>query len=587
MGSADPGQLSRRLATILSADAVGYSRRMAEDDAATVTALRSRRETFRGYVREYRGRIVGTAGDNVLAEFASTIDAVACALAVQEELARTEAELAPQERLPFRIGIHIGEVLVLDAEIFGDGINIAARLEGIAAAGGICASSAVVDHVRGRIEAGFEDIGDRELKNIPLPVRTYRVHPPSGGQAASEATTVPGFSGRPVIAVLPFDDRGGDPSCSYLAEAIAEEIASRLAAFRMFPVISHSSTLAYRERRSDLREIARDLRARYVVVGSVQSAAGRIRVTVGLVDGLGGVQIHSERHDREIGDVFALQDEIVLAIISSVEPALGRAERSRIRAKSEPQLDAWESFQRGASLLFAVRSRSELEEALRLFRRARELDRNFSTAAALETVCHVAFLTYHWSDDADRSAMEAMEAATTALALGDDDPWAHAAMGYACSFAGDDEGAIASFERAIDLNPSLTMAYQGLAIALTADLPDEAIRVMEKAIRLSPRDVQMHFFLHQLAVAHLMAGRFEEAITRERESLRLRGDQPHGYRLLAAALGHLGRSAEALEALTTMKRIAPGFSLEIFRRNNSPVLVELCLDGWRKAGWKP
>ncbi|HYC55662.1 MAG TPA: adenylate/guanylate cyclase domain-containing protein [Candidatus Binatia bacterium] len=576
----------RHLAAILSADAVGYSARMAEDPAATVEALRARRQTFAGYIRKHQGRLVGTAGDNVLAEFASAIDAAACALDVQGELARIESSLPHERRLPFRIGVHLGEILIDEGEIFGDGINVAARLEGLSFPGGICASAAVVEQVRGKVEGVFEDIGEQYLKNIPAPVRAYRISPAGGeGELAAHAT-VAGFSGRPVIAILPFDDRAADPAYGYLADGIVEDLIAHLSAFRLFPVISRSSTFSYKGRRVDPRQVSRELRARYIVEGSVQAAAGRVRVKVDLIDGVQGHQVWSERFDRELVDVFALQDEIVLAVVSSIEPALGRAERQRIQSKPAPQLDAWECFQRGSALLFALRSREELEEALALLRRARQLDRGFSTAAALETVCLVATIMSHWSSDPSRVATEAGEAARAAVALDENDPWAQAALGFACSMAEDQERSIAAFERAIELNPSLTMAYQGLAVALTVDHPDEAIAVMEKAIRLSPRDSQMHLFLHQLAAAHLMAGRYEDAIRHETESLRLRPDQGRGYRILAAACGHAGRCAEALQALEKMDRLAPGFSFETFRQTNSEALVETCVSGWRKAGWQ-
>ncbi|HXC52273.1 MAG TPA: adenylate/guanylate cyclase domain-containing protein [Candidatus Limnocylindrales bacterium] len=590
--------VERHLRAILSADAVGYSRRMAENDAATVAAIRSRRQTFSGYVREHHGRIVGTAGDNVLAEFTSSIDAVACAVAVQTELAETEAGVPEGERLRFRIGIHLGSILVEEGEIFGDGINVAARLEGLALPGGICASAVVIDEVRGKVAGSFEDLGEQSLKNIPVPVRAFRIRLPHGQDDTPPAgATIPGFSGRPVLAVLPFEDRGTDASLSYLADGIAEDLIARFSAFRLFPVISSSSTASYKGRRADIRQVSRELGARYLVAGSIQgsgaaglvaggaTSAQRIRVAVELVDGSTGLQIHRERYDRELGDVFELQDGIVLAILSSIEPAIGRAEQLRIRQKPAPHLDSWECFQKGAHLLFGLRAKGELDEAMRLLRRSRELDPSFSTAAALETVCHAAMLTYHWSDDPARTVADARAAAEMALSLSDDDPWAYAAMGYATSYGGDTAAAVAAFERAIDLNPSLTMAYQGLAVALTTESPDEAIRVMEKAIRLSPRDQQMHFFLHQLAVANLVAGRLEAAVEREKESLRLRGDQPHGYRVLAAALGHLGRSAEALEALATMRRISPSFSLDTFRQTNTAALAELCIAGWRRAGW--
>ncbi|HYC00848.1 MAG TPA: tetratricopeptide repeat protein [Candidatus Limnocylindrales bacterium] len=572
-------------AAILSADAVGYSARMAADPAATVEALRSRRDLFSGRIRKHQGRLVGTAGDNVLAEFASAVDAVACGLEVQAELARLEAAMPPERRLPFRIGVHVGDILLADGEIFGDGINVAARLEGLALPGGVCASATVVEEVRGKVEAAFEDLGEQPLKNIPAPIRTYRIHF-AGAAGAHAPTTIAGFSGRPVIAVLPFEDRSTDVAYGYLADGIAEDLIAHLSAFRLFPVISRSSTFTYKGRRVDARQVSRELRARYVVEGSVQAAAGRVRVKVDLIDGVQGHQLYSERFDRDLGDVFALQDEIVVAIVTSIEPAVARAERQRIHSKPAPQLDSWECFQRAAALLFGLRAREDLEEALVLFGRARQLDPSFSTAAALECVCHVALITSHWSPDVARSVAEARQAAEAALALDDNDPWAQAAFGYACSLIGEHERAIAAFDRAIELNPSLTMAYQGLAVALTVDRPDEAIAVMEKAIRLSPRDSQMHLFLHQLGVAHMMAGRYDDAIHCETESLRLRPDQGHGYRILAAACGHAGRHGEALEALEKMDRLAPGFSLETFHTVNSPALVDACMSGWRKAGWQ-
>jgi adenylate cyclase len=578
----------RQLAAILSADAVGYSRRMAEDEASTVEALRSHRQTIGGFVREHRGRVVDAVGDNLLAEFASAVDAVACAMGVQAELERREAKVPEERRLRFRIGIHVGDLLVEGDQLFGDGLNVAARLEALAAPGGICASAAVVEQIRGKLPAVFEDLGEQQLKNIPTPVRAYAIRATEDrpGTSGAGVMTVAGFGGRPAIAILPFENRSGDPEQEFLADGIVEELIARLSAFRLFPVISRSSTFGYKGKRIDARQASRELRARYIVEGSVQRAGSRIRVVVDLVDGMLGHQIFSERYDRELGDVFTLQDDIVMAMVSSIEPALGRAELQRVRAKPTPHLDAWECFQRGSWLLLALRSREEVAQALELFRRARDLDPTFSTAAALEAMCHSAMLLYQWSEDPARSAAAELEAAEASLALREDDPFAHAALGYACSDSGDDQRATAAFERAIELNPSLTIAYQGLAVALSADRPDEAIRVMEKAIRLSPRDRQMHLFLHQLAVAHLVAGRYDDALRCEQESLRLRVDQPHVYRIVAAACGHLGRHAEALDALDKMRRLAPHFSLDVFRRSNSVALFDRCLEGWRRAGWK-
>jgi len=318
----------------------------------------------------------------------------------------------------------------------------------------------------------------------------------------------------------------------------------------------------------------------------VQSSQGRVRVTVRLADGIEGLEMTSLRYDRELGDVFALQDEVAQAIVAAIEPAVTQAEWRRASGKPTPQLDAWESFQRGAWLLFGLRSKEELLDAVAMFRRAGELDPTFASASALEAIAQAALLTYHWADDQAATVQATLAAAERSVALAADDPWGHTALGYACFFIGQRPRSIASFERAIELNPSLTLAYQGLSGMLASERPDEAIRIMEKGIRLSPRDPQMHLFLHQLAVAHFMAGNDEEAVRWDRESLRLRADQPHVYRVLAAACGRLGRKAEALEAIGRMLQLAPHFSLEHFQRTNSAPLVERVLGGWRLAGWK-
>lgn len=587
MSSPDPTR-RRQLAAILSADAVGYSRRMAADEAATVAAMRSHRETLGGFVREHHGRVVNAVGDNMLAEFASAVDAAACAVAAQRELARREAHLPADARLRLRIGVHLGDLVIEEDEIFGDGINIAARLEALAEPGGVCASAAVVEQVRGKVEAAIEDIGDQTLKNIPQPVRAYRLRPLGEGETALEAAepTVPGFGGRPTIAVLPFEHRGTDPDQGFLADGIAEDAIARLSAFRLFPVISRSSTFTYKGKQVDARQVSRELGARYVVEGSVQELGGRVRVAVQLIDGVQGVQVTSERWERERGDVLALQDDIATMIVSALEPALARAERQRAQRKPVPQLDAWESFQRARWLAFWLRSADDVREAVRLYARARELDPSFATAAGLEALARFTLITYLWEPDPAGAAVEVLRIAEIGVALDEDDPSVQAALGYASGINGDHAREIAAFERAIELNPSLTIAYEGLAGALCTERPDDAIRIAEKALKLSPRDPHLYFLVHRIAVAHLMADRYEDAIVRDQEALRLRADQPQMYRILAAAYGYLGRSAEALAAIEKMYQVAPHFTVEGFRHAMSAPLVEKCLEGWRRAGWK-
>lgn len=561
---------------------------MAADEAATVAALRSHREILAGFVREHRGRVVNAVGDNLLAEFPSAVDAAACAVAAQREIARQEEHLPDDARLPFRIGVHLGDIVIAEDDVFGDGINVAARLEALADPGGICAPAVVVDQVRGKIEAALEDLGDRVLKNIPLPVRVYRLRPLRDGETPlASATTVPGFGGRPAIAVLPFEHRGGDdPDDAFLADGIVEDLIARLSAFRLFPVISRSSTFTYQGKRVDARQVSRELGARYVVEGSVQRAGDRVRVAVQLVDGVQGVQLSGERYERERGDVLALQDDMVARVVGAIEPVLARAERQRAQRKPAPQLDAWESVLRGRWLVFGFRAADDVREALGLFRRARELDPAFATAAALESIARTVLVTYLWEPDPAAGVAEAVRLAEVALALDEDDPWAQTALGYGSGLAHDYARSVRAFERALELNPSLTFAYEGLAGALSVSHPDESVRIASKAIRLSPRDPQMHFLVHRLAVAHLMAGRYADAAARDEESLRLRADQAHVYRVLAASYGWLGRSADALEALAKMRRLAPQFTVDAFRRANSPALAERCIEGWRRAGWR-
>lgn len=285
--------------------------------------------------------------------------------------------------------------------------------------------------------------------------------------------------------------------------------------------------------------------------------------------------------------MLTLQDDIVTTIVNAIEPALAQAERQRAQRKPVPQLDAWESFQRARWLSFGLRSADDVREAVRLYARARELDPSFATAAALEAVARFTLITYLWEPDPARAVPELLRVAEIGLALDEGDPAVQAALGYACGINGDHAREIAAFERAIELNPSLTIAYEGLAGALCAERPDDAIRISEKAIRLSPRDPHMYFLVHRIAVAHLMAGRYEDAVARDEEALKLRADQPQIYRVLAAALGYLGRSGEALAALEKMHQVAPHFTVEGLRHANSPAIVEKCLEGWRRAGWTP
>jgi TolB-like protein/class 3 adenylate cyclase len=582
----------RKLAAILSADAVGYSRLMAEDEVGTLRTLEAHRNAMTALVRQHDGRVVDAVGDNLLAEFGSVVDAVSSAVAIQSGLAERNEGLPAGRTLPFRIGINIGELIVDGDRIAGDGVNVAARIEALAGPGEVWLSAAAFQQVEGKLDVDFEDMGDREAKNLPRPLRVYRVKAGSAplieGDEHPTTLTVAGFAGRPAIAVLPFVPLGdaSEGQHDYLADGIVEDLTMRLSRWRLFPVIARGSALAYKGRTVDPRQVSRDLGVRYLVAGSVRSAGKRIRVAWELVDATNGRQLSADRYDRELEDLFALQDQIVDAIAAAIEPTLRTGPNSAVAAREPPaSLGAWESFQRGWSRLHRATTREDVDEAIRLFRRASELDPSFSTACAGEAACHCVSILYQWTDSVSASTVEARRAAERSVELDESDPWAHLALGVVNAYGGDLPRAVSAFERALELNPSLMMAYQGLGVALSTERPDEAIRILEKGIRLSPRDPFIYLFHHQIAVAHMIAGRYEDALGAEEKSLGLHADQPHAYRVLAACHGHLGHVDRAREALAKMRELSPKFSLEQLRLSNSPALVDRYVEGWRKAGW--
>ena len=585
MSSREQSGSERRLAAIISTDVVGYSRHMAEDDKATVKTLQSHRETMRGTIREHHGRVVDAVGDNLLAEFHSAVDAVNCALEIQNVLSERNGLLEKARRMPFRMGIHIGDLLVDGEQIFGDGINIAARLEAMAPPGGICASAAVVEQVRGKTDARFEDLGEHELKNIPAPVRVWRLSLDEQGGQGVAAMSVAGFAGRPAIAVLPFENRTGDPDQEFLADGIVEDVIAGLSAYCAFPVIARSSTFSYKGKHVDARQSGRELGARYVVGGSVRKAGNRIRVATELVDSKTGRQINAERFERELGDLFELQDDIVSAIICSIEPAVFRAEVRRVSRKPTGSLDAWENLQKGLSMMMIGNSNVS-KAAEPYIRRALELDPNFAAACAALCLFLWARVYFTWEIDPEPVLKEARKIGRKAVQLAPDDPRAHLALGWMHWYSGNRTAAKLSFERAIELNPSLADAWWALASILSDERPDEALAFAKKAVRLSPRDQSVTIALHICAVCAFLGEHDEQAVEWERKSV-AHPAGPQSYRLLGAALGHLGKLEEAREAIDEAMRRAPNFTLMTLRAGNSPRLVDRLVEGWRKAGWSP
>jgi TolB-like protein len=572
----------RKLAAILSADVVGYSRLMAEDEAGTVDTLKSHRDLMGGLIRQHAGRVVDDVGDNLLAEFPSVVDAVACAVAIQDDLATRNEELPSDRRMLHRIGVHLGDVIAEGDRIYGDGVNIAARVEALAEEGGLSVSGTAFDQVEGKLGLEFDDLGPQELKNIPRPVRVYRVQVSKAHTAAAELA-VPGFSGRPAIAVLPFDNLSKDAEQEYFSDGITEDLITRLSAWRWFPVIARNSTFVYKGKAVDVKRVSSELGARYVVEGSVRKIGDRVRITAQLIDATTGHHVWAERYDRELKDVFALQDEITESIAASMNPELRQFETERTIQREPRSLDAWECAHRGWWHLFQrtddrnARARSFYEEAIRL-------DPQFVWAYYGLAVTHWNDVLDGVSEAPDRSTAEMVRAAQQCIALDDKDPFGHLAVGIAYSMTGRRAEMLAALKLAVQLNPSLSTAYrlQGNYLALCGQ-PDEAIASIEKGMRLSPQDPQMWNFLFGMAVAHFAASRYESAIDWCLQSLQRR---PNAFArgFLAASHALLGRIDEARSALGRNP-----FTVEQVRRilpAADPEVLERFIDGLRKAGMK-
>jgi adenylate cyclase len=588
----DPDAVERKLAAILSADVVGYSRLMAEDEAATIRTLTDYREEIAMLVRQHRGRVVDSPGDNVLAEFPTALEAVRAAVEIQRVIGVRNADLPPGRRMEFRIGVHIGDVAVEGERIYGDGVNIAARLEGLADPGGICLSGSIHDQVQRKLDLGYEDLGKQNLKNLPDPVQAYRIRlepeaglPPQSLPGMDELT-VPGFSGVPAIAVLPFDNLSGDPDQEYFADGIAEDLITRLSAWRYFPVIARNSSFVYKGKSVDVKQVSRELGVRFVVEGSVRKFRDRVRISAQLIDATTGAHVWAEKYDRELTDIFAVQDEITETIVGSLVPASHRIERRRSVRRDPQDLDVWDRVQRGYWHLYQY-TRDETLKAESLFRDAIEVDPHFSIAYVALSQCLAYEIIYRWTDSPAKTRAECLQVAEKSVALGEDLPPAHVCLGMACQVMGDYERALVAHQKAIELNPSYAIAHCGLSLALTyTGRPDEAMETLRKALRLSPHDELAHFFLFDLARLHFIAERYEDAVEWAKRSLDLRPRQADCLRILAASYGNLGRIDEARAALDAAVRLEPGLPARRLRSGVPRPHADRYLDGLRKAGLK-
>ena len=584
--------MERRLAAILSADVVGYSRLMAADEAGTLDRLKSlRKDLVDPKIAEHHGRIVKLMGDGALVEFASIVDAVSCAVEIQQAVVERNADERDDWRMELRIGVNLGDVIVEGDDIYGDGVNVAARLQEIAEPGGISISRPVYDQVKNRLELDHDYLGERQLKNIPEPVRVYRVRLAGSETAPIGAGVEPKLAlpDKPSIAVLPFENMSGDPEQEYFSDGISEDIITDLSKFRSLFVIARNSSFTFKGQAIEIKEVGRRLGVRYVVEGSVRRAGNRVRISAQLIDAPSDAHLWAERYDRDLEDIFAIQDDVTRAIVAAIEPELGIAERQRARRKAPDNLDAWEWYQRGLWHVYRFTA-EENARAVDMFRRAIEIDASFAPPYAGLAYALYFDVILGYVDEPGGRLPEAHEAARTAVRLDDKDAFGHVALGRVLVTLGELDAAIAATDTAIAFNPNLAVAHQGRGLALCfAGRSEEAIDALDEALRLSPRDPLAWSFMMVRSVALILLRRHDEALEWARKSQR----QPNAdgavwpYALEASALAHLGRIDEARAALERALAIKPDFStafIDRVMRLRNPDDRAHYLDGLRKAG---
>jgi adenylate cyclase len=581
---------TRRLAAILTADVAGYSRLMGADEEGTHHRLQAHlRELVNAKIAEHRGRVVKNTGDGFLAEFASVVDAVRCATEIQSGMADRNAPIPPEQRIEFRVGINLGDVIVEEQDIFGDGVNVAARLEALAEPGGICVSRVVRDQVRDKLDYTFEDLGEQQVKNIARPVRVYRVR----GDAVSTHAPRKGLTqplalpDKPSIAVLPFSNMSSDREQEFFADGIAEEVITALSRYPSLFVIARNSSFTYKGRPVDVKTVGRELGVRYVLEGSLRKSGDRIRVTAQLVEAETGSQVWAERYDRDLADIFAVQDEIAEAVTTAIAPAIADAEQKRAMRKPPGSLDAWTAYQRGLwHLGKATREHHALAE--KFFQQAIDLDPNFAGGyRGLADARGFAFASHQTLNLAEGLNSREM-LARRAVELDSADAEARSALAHVLAGRGDYQGALVEAKRALAMTPNLSIAHGALGFVLTfSGQPKEGLASLETAIRLDPHGSQVAVKMNQVAIAQYYSGDYDAAVETARQVIRSYPDYPLAYRWLAAALGQLGRTEEAKQALENAIAVAPA-SFDIYVRNRVPWMRPEdhahMLEGLRKAG---
>jgi adenylate cyclase len=581
--------VKRRLAAILAADVAGYSRLIGADEEGTLARLKAhRRELIDPKIAEHRGRIVKTTGDGLLVEFASVVDALRSATEVQAAMGERNAAVPADSRIEFRIGIHQGDIVVEDGDILGDGVNIAARLEGLAEPGGICVSARVQEDAAGKLDLAFEDIGEQQLKNIARQVRVFRAAPKRNTRPSEPPAALP-LPDKPSAAVLPFTNMSVDPEQEFFADGIAEDVITALSRYPSLFVIARNSSFTYKGRAVDVKQVGRELGVRYVLEGSLRKAGSRIRVTAQLVEAETGKHVWADRYDRDLADIFAVQDEIAQAVTIAIAPAIAQAEQQRAMRKPPENLDSWAAYQRGL-WHFSKWTPNDNEMAQKFFEQAIAFDPTF--AGSYWALASTRFWAPYFSGARDpiESQTPIQTLARRAVALDGNDAEARSWLGWILMLSGDYKGALAEIDRALGLSPNLGAAHCALGVTLVwSGHPKEGLAALRRYFRIDPRDPSVGAFLSQVAVGHYYCREYEAALEAAEEAIRSNPDFPLNYFWLPAALGQLGRIEEGREALKKAIAASPRL-FDVYVRHQAPIFrpedYAHMLDGMRKAGWQ-
>ena len=577
--------ITRKLVALLSADVQGYSRLMGDDEVATIRTLTAYRGVMTTLIRQHHGKVVDSPGDNLLAEFASALDAVQCAVAIQSELQVQNAELPSNRQMAFRIGINVGDVVVEGERLYGEGVNIAARLEGLAEGGGICVSGTVYDQVENKLPLGYSYLGEKSVKNIAKPVRVYRVFPEGTDLIPELSTEVQTpIADKPSIAVLPFLNMSGDAEQEYFSDGITEDLLTALSKLSGLLVISRNSVFQYKGQAVKPEDVSRDLGVRYVLEGSVRKAGKRVRITAQLIDGTTGYHVWAERYDRELDDIFALQDEVTEQIMSALAIRLTTGEQARLERKHTDNLEAYDYYLRGDASFYPLTPES-LARTRQFYEKAIDLDPQFAAAYASLSTTYLMEWDLQWNED-PAALDRAVELAEKAKSLDDTLPMAHRVLAGVLLFKKEHKKALAAAQRAISLDPNDAAAYARLALILNyLGQPARTPDLVKKAIQLNP-----HYPSHYLfAIGHAeyLQGQFDAAIATFKRVLARNPTALGAHTYLAAIYSVLGKTKETQAEIAEIMRISPQYSLEVVRERSlyrDGAVLDAYLDRLHKAG---